>query len=402
MQSEKNLALPPMGEFIALVAMLSSLTALSIDAMLPALGGIGRELGVVHQNDAQLILSALFLGLGCGQIVFGPLSDATGRKPLMFVGLGLFVVGSSLAMLAGDFQHMLWGRFLQGLGASAPRVLSMALVRDCFSGRAMARIMSFIMSVFILVPMLAPSLGQVVLMLANWRGIFLVFLILALIVFVWFWLRMPETLLPENRKPFRLQTFMYSAWEVLSNATAMRYTLTAGLIFGAFVGYLSSVQQVLQIQYGLGEWFPLVFALLALGLGTASFLNGRLVMRYGMHLLARRALLVFTLLSGLFWVVAWRTHGQPPLEILLVYLLLAFFAVGMLFGNLNALAMEPLGHVAGVGSAIVGSGSTLLSVPLGMLIGQSYDGTVLPVITGFFVLGVLAMALVFGQHRRTS
>ncbi len=391
-------ALPPVGEFIALVAMLSSLTALSIDAMLPALGVIGRELGVVHANDPQLVLSALFLGLGCGQILFGPLSDATGRKPPMFVGLGVFALGSLLAMLASDFHHMLLGRFLQGLGASAPRVLSMALVRDCFSGREMARIVSFTMSVFILVPMLAPSLGQGILLLTNWRGIFTLFLVLALIVAVWLWLRMPETLAAENRKPFRLQAFVQSAREVLTNTTAMRYTLTAGLIFGAFVGYLASVQQVLQIQYGLGERFPLVFAVLALGLGTASFLNGRLVMRYGMHLLARRGLLVFTLLSGLFWVVAWRTHGQPPLEILLTYLLLAFFAVGMLFGNLNALAMEPLGHVAGVGSAIVGSGSTLLSVPLGTYIGQSYDGTVLPIITGFFVLGTLAMALVFSQR----
>lgn len=401
MPSSPRPVLPPVGEFIALVAMLSSLTALSIDAMLPALGVIGHELGVAHVNDAQLILSALFLGLGCGQILFGPLSDATGRKPPMFVGLGVFALGSLLAMLASDFHHMLLGRFLQGLGASAPRVLSMALVRDCFSGREMARIVSFIMSVFILVPMLAPTLGQGILLLTNWRGIFTLFLVLALIISVWLWLRMPETLPEEKRKPFKLQAFVQSAREVITNGTAMRYTATAGLIFGAFMGYLASVQQVLQIQYGLGERFPLVFAVLALGLGTASFLNGRLVMRYGMHLLAKRSLLVFTLLSALFWVVAWRTHGQPPLEILLTYLLLAFFAVGMLFGNLNALAMEPLGHVAGVGSAIVGSGSTLLSVPLGTLIGQSYDGTVLPVITGFLVLGILATVLVFTQSPRS-
>lgn len=389
-----------MGEFIALVAMLSSLTALSIDAMLPALGIIGDELGVVSANEAQLILSALFLGLGCGQIIFGPLSDATGRKPPMFAGLALFAVGSLLAMLADDFQHMLVGRFLQGVGASAPRVLSMALVRDCFSGRGMARIVSFVMSVFILVPMLSPSLGQGILLLAGWRGIFTLFLGLALVVSIWFWLRMPETLAAENRKPFKVHVFVQSAREVVTNATAMRYTVCTGLIFSAFMGYLASAQQILQVQYGLGERFPLVFGVLALGVGMASLLNGRLVMRYGMRLLAHRALLLFTLLAGLFWVVAWRTHGQPPLEILLVYLLLAFFPVGMLFGNLNALAMEPLGHVAGVGSAIVGSVSTLLSVPLGTFIGQSYDGTVLPMVTGFFVLGVLASVLIFGVRQQ--
>ena len=385
--------LPRFGEFIALIAMLSSLTALSIDAMLPALVTIGRELGVQHDNEAQLIISTLFLGLASGQVLFGPLSDATGRKPLMYVGLGIFMLGSLVSMLAQDFSHMLVGRFLQGLGASAPRVLSIALVRDCYAGRSMAQVMSFTMSIFILVPMLAPFLGQVILLVAGWRSIFTVFLLLALIVAVWFLLRMPETLPPDKRRAFTFRAFWRALREVVTNRVSMTYTVITGMVFGTFLGYLSSAQQILQIQYGLGERFPLYFALLALAVGASSFLNSRLVMRHGMYWLSKRAILLFTGLAGLFLLVAVGTAGHPPLAGLIAYLILAFLALGMLFGNLNALAMEPLGHIAGIGASVVGSLSTLTAIPLGTLIGQSYDGTILPLITGFFVLGLLASGL---------
>ena len=385
--------LPRFGEFIALIAMLSSLTALSIDAMLPALVTIGRELGVQHDNEAQLIISTLFLGLASGQVLFGPLSDATGRKPLMYVGLGIFMLGSLVSMLAQDFSHMLVGRFLQGLGASAPRVLSIALVRDCYAGRSMAQVMSFTMSIFILVPMLAPFLGQVILLVAGWRSIFTVFLLLALIVAVWFLLRMPETLPPDKRRAFTFRAFWRALREVVTNRVSMTYTVITGMVFGTFLGYLSSAQQILQIQYGLGERFPLYFALLALAVGASSFLNSRLVMRHGMYWLSKRAILLFTGLAGLFLLVAVGTAGHPPLAGLIAYLILAFLALGMLFGNLNALAMEPLGHIAGIGASVVGSLSTLTAIPLGTLIGQNYDGTILPLITGFFVLGLLASGL---------
>lgn len=391
--------LPRFGEFVALIAMLTSLTALAIDAMLPALVTIGRELGVQHDNDAQLILTTLFLGLALGQIFFGPLSDATGRKPLMYVGLGIFMLGSLLSMFAQDFSHMLIGRFLQGVGASAPRVLTMALVRDCYSGRAMARVMSFTMSIFILVPMIAPSLGQGILLVAGWRSIFALFFVLALSVAVWFWWRMPETLPAAKRRAFRFGEFWQGLKEVVSNRTSMTYTLTTGIVFGAFLGYLSSAQQILQIQYGLGERFPLYFALLALAIGGASLLNAKLVMRYGMHWISKRALLLFTLLSGAFWFVTYSSAGHPPLPLLMAYFMLAFLALGMLFGNLNALAMEPLGHIAGIGASVIGSLSTLIAIPLGTFVGQAYDGTVLPLISGFLIFGLAATAALFSQRK---
>jgi DHA1 family bicyclomycin/chloramphenicol resistance-like MFS transporter len=395
-------ALPRLGEFVALVAMLSSLTALSTDAMLPALQTIGHDLHVAQENNAQFIISALFLGLGCGQVFFGPISDAVGRKPLMYVGLVMFMLGSLLAVVAQDFNHMLIGRFLQGLGAAAPRVLTLALVRDCYSGRAMAQIMSFTMSVFILVPMLAPSLGQGILHFADWRGIFGMLVLLAVVVLVWFGLRMPETLHAENRRSLTWEHFFSSARQVLSNRTAMRYTIITGVVFGAFTSYLNSVQQILQIQYGLGDQFPLYFAFLALGIGMASFINAKLVMRFGMHWLAKRAAISFSVLSCGFLVVAWQTAGHPPLLALMAFFLLAFLSLGLLFGNLNALAMEPLGHVAGIGASVVGSLSTLIAIPLGGYIGHAYDNSVLPLIMGFSVFGVIATGLIFVKDNPTN
>ncbi len=392
--------MPRFGEFIALIAMLSSLTALSIDAMLPALAIIGQDLGIQHENEPQLIVSTLFLGMVVGQFLLGPLSDAFGRKPLMYVGLGIFMIGSLVAMLAQDFSHMLLGRALQGLGTSAPRVLTLALVRDCYAGRGMARVMSFTMSIFVLVPMIAPSLGQGIMLLAGWRSIFTGFLILAVIVAGWFWLRMPETLPLDKRRPLSLPNLMQSMKETLTTRSSMMYMLAAGMVFGAFLGYLSSSQQILQTQYGLGDKFPLYFAALALSIGGASFLNARLVMRFGMRWLSTRAIIGFTLISALFLLVAYGTNGHPPLAVLMAYFSLAFLALGMLFGNLNALAMEPLGHIAGIAASVIASLSTLAAIPLGTLIGQSYNGTVLPLVGGFFLLGLLATVVLLNAEKK--
>lgn len=376
-------------EFVILVALLTCLPALAIDAMLPAFKQMGIDLKVLHENDVQLIIPVLFLGLSMGQVIFGPLSDSLGRKPLIYLGLGIFMLGSAISLFAQDFNHMLIGRFLQGLGAAAPRIISIAVVRDLYSGREMAQIMSFTMMVFILVPAIAPLMGQGVLLFASWHAIFGLFLVIALIITIWFGLRLDETLKPEKRRPFSLASLWQATKEVLSNKVAMGYTLGSGLIFGAFMGYLNSSPQILQQQYGLGEQFPFYFGALALSLGAASFLNAKLVMKYGMKLLSTIAIRVFTLLALIFLVVAYLQNGHPPLWQLMTYLLLSFFSVGLLFGNLNALAMEPLGHIAGIGASIVGSASSLFAIPLGTLIGQSYNGTIIPMTIGFGILGLL-------------
>ena len=394
MTSTRTSTSPSFPEFVAILSMMMALTALSIDAMLPALPQIGSELGVANPNDRQLVVSILFLGSALGQLFFGPLSDQTGRKPAMYAGYALFIAGTLVSLFSATFPVMLAGRLLQGLGLSAPRAVTMALVRDRFEGRLMARVMSFAMTVFILVPMIAPTLGQGILLFTGWRSIFSAFLVFALLTILWFALRIPETLAPEKRIPFSLRRIAASIVEIVKICPAIGYTLAAGLINGVFLGYLNSSQQIFQEQYGLGEWFPLVFATVSLALGTASLLNTRLVMRYGMLKLVHWALGVVFGLAVVFLGISLLRAGQPPLWAFMAYLMASFFCTGIIFGNINALAMQPLGHMAGIGAALVGSLSTLISMLLGMWIGQSYNGTVLPLVTGMAVLTGISIFVV--------
>ncbi|MCB0045611.1 MAG: multidrug effflux MFS transporter [Caldilineaceae bacterium] len=387
------------GEFIALMAAMTSLAALSTDAMLPALSTIGLDLHSPDANANQLIVTFLFFGMAVGQFVFGPLSDSTGRKPSIYLGYAVFGAGSLLTIFAGSFNVMLAGRLLQGFGIAGPRGVTMALVRDRFSGREMARVMSFVMMVFIIAPIIAPSIGQLIFIAAGWRAIFVFLLIMAAVTCIWFALRQNETLPPERRMPFSFSRILRAFQEVLRNRITLGYTLSAGLISGAFLGYLNSSQQIFQVQYGLGGRFPLFFAAMALSMGTASFLNSRLVMRYGMRRMAHTAAIVQSALSIPFLILTFTMQGHPPLALFTLYLAATLFCTGILFGNQNALAMEPLGHVAGVGSAVVGALSLLLGTPLGMVIGQSYNDTVLPVVTGFALLGTAAIVLMRWAER---
>jgi DHA1 family bicyclomycin/chloramphenicol resistance-like MFS transporter len=406
MISTKDKAAPSFAEFVIIVSLITSLGALSIDAILPALPQIASDLNVLNANDRQLTISLFILGMAFGQMVGGPLSDRTGRKPPAFWGYALFVVGSLLSLFAMSFPLLLSGRFLQGAGISASRTVTMALVRDRYEGRAMARVMSFVMTVFILVPMLAPTFGQTLLFLAGWRSIFGFYVLFAVITVLWFGLRMPETLTPENRSPFSFRRIVAAIREIVGIRLALGYTVAAGLINGAFLGYLNSAQQIFQEQYASGELFPLYFAGAAFSIGLASLLNSRLVMRLGMSLLATWSLFAVLGLSVGALATALLTAGQPPLWFLMAYLVTAFFCIGILFGNINALAMKPLGHIAGIGAAVIGSLSTLISVPIGTVIGQSYNGTILPFVAGMVILVGLSIVVARwadgGQDRAPS
>ena len=251
--------------------------------------------------------------------------------------------------------------------------------------------MSFVMTVFVLVPAIAPTIGHGILSIAGWRAIFGVFVLFALVTVIWFAIRIPETLAPENRIPFSLRRIVISIREILKIRSALGYTLTSGLVYGLFLGYLNSSQQIFQEQYALGALFPFYFGVISLSLGAASFLNARLVMRYGMSKLVRLALGITLGLAVVFLAGSIALAGQPPLWTLMAYLMLSFFCVGILFGNINALAMQPLGHLAGTGAAVVGSLSTLISMLLGTAIGQSYNGTVLPLVIGIAALTGMAI-----------
>ncbi len=387
----KPLGIP---EFVTLLAMMTSILALSIDAILPALGQISRELNLASENDAQLVISAMFLGFAVGQIVAGPLADCYGRKPIIYIGYVIFIAGCVMSLMAESFAVMLLGRVLQGLGAAAPRIVSIALVRDCYEGREMARIMSIVMAIFILVPAIAPAIGQGLMLVAPWRAIFAMMLGMALVAFIWFASRQPETLAIEARRRFSLRNVLEGIREAVGYRAMTGYTLASGIIFGAFLGYLSSAPQVFQDTYDTGQWFAVYFGGAALAIGAASVFNSKVVVQLGMRYLTWRALIALTVISSAFLIVAQLYSGVPPFGAFMTWLLIAFFCIGILFGNFNALAMEPIGHMAGLGAAVVGSVSTFVSLPLGWAIGASFNGTVTPLIVGFATLGALSLGVI--------
>ena len=379
-----------MVEFIFLMASLMSVVALSIDAVLPALGFMAQEFNV-GGSEVQLVITSLFAGFAIGQLIYGPVSDRVGRLPGIYVGFGFFILGCILAMSAQSIEMMLIGRFLQGIGASGPRIMVSALARDCFSGRAMARIMSLSGAVFMIVPICAPMLGQVLLWFGPWQYIFAMYIILAVLLCIWTWLRLDETLPHEKRRSIHPKVLWEAFVLVLSNRVAAGYTLVSGLVFGGFLGYLSSSQWLFQNIYDVGDAFPLYFGALVFPNLISSYLNAKLVMRWGMFRLVQLTnLLVFTGSLGLY-MYAQFYHGVPPLMHTMAFLFVIFSGIGFQFGNLNALAMEPLGQVAGMGASVVGAGSMFISIPIGGLIGMSVDTDIFPVALGMAVCSLLSM-----------
>jgi DHA1 family bicyclomycin/chloramphenicol resistance-like MFS transporter len=387
-------------EFIVLVALLNAMVAMSIDTMLPAIGTIAAELGAADPNSRQFIIVIFFAGMTIGTLIYGPWSDSIGRKPAIYAGLVLYAVGAILCILSTSFPMMLIGRFVQGFGAAAPRIVSIAMVRDGSSGAAMAKVMSFVMTVFMLVPILAPSAGQLVLFVASWRMIFVGFLVMGLIAGVWLWLRQPETLPRDRRSSLSPRVMGAAAAEVMRHPVTIGYTLAVGSIFGSFICYLGTSQQIFAEQYDQGEYFAVWFGVFAVAIAIAMLLNAKLVMRYGMRDLSKWALRASILLSALFLLVGVLMQGHPPLWMLGAYLFANFFCSGILFGNYNAIALEPMGRIAGMAAAISGALSSLVAIVTGSIVGQMYDGTVVPLAAGFTVLGLAALALTEWAERR--
>ena len=389
-------------EFVPLVALLMSLVALATDAMLPALPAIGQDLGVQRANDTQFVVTALFIGLAIGQLLFGPLSDSIGRRPAIFAGLAVFIIGCLASVFASSFEMMIVGRVLQGVGASGPRIVTMALVRDQYSGKQMARILSFVMAVFILVPAIAPLLGQIIMGVGGWRSIFTTFLVIAATSLVWFLLRHPETLRPAHRRTLSPRIIGESIGEILRIRSTIGYTLAIGLVFAPFVGYLSSAQQTFQEAYSTGNLFPLYFGVLALAIGIGSVVNDKLLLRYGMHQISISASILATMASLVALPMLFPFDGLPPLWLFMIHLLVVFVSMGAIFGNLNALAMQPLGHIAGVGAAMISCIATFISVSFGTVIGQTFDGTVYFLVGSFALFSLLATVAIYWAGRSGS
>lgn len=386
-------------EFVALIALLMALTAMSVDIMLPALPALGAALGVANENDRQLVVIVYMAGFAFGQLLYGPVSDHFGRRPVMLAGMAVFIAGSLLALLASTFEMLLLARLVQGLGAASPRVVSIAVVRDLYSGRQMARVMSFAMMVFIVIPVLAPSLGQALLLAGTWRWPFYGLLVAGLIAAVWAGLRLPETgaaalgarramPLPESLKA------------VLLNPQTMAYGTAQGLMFGCVLAYVASSQQVFVEIFGLGEAFPIAFGAVASTLALASFINARIVGRLGMRLVSHSALAGFVAVALV--LAASQGLGFASLPVFIVLVAAAFFLFGLTAPNFNSLSMEPQGHNAGMASSVVGSLSTAVGAIMGGLIGRAFDGTTLPLALGFVASSLMAAAMVVWVEGRAG
>ena len=374
------------------MACLMSIVALSIDTILPALNPIGVSIGTINQNENQLLITMIFLGLGFGQLIFGPISDSFGRKPVVYIGFTVFMLASFLCIAAPNIEIMVIGRILQGIGLSASRSISIAMIRDRFEGDYMAKIMSFVVTIFILVPIIAPTLGKFLLDNYGWESIFYSQLLFGIVVLCWFWKRQPETLPPAYKKKFSMAIFINGSKEFIKYRSAVIFTLISGLATGSFMVFLSTSQHIFEVQYGLVDQFPYIFGALAFSVGVATFTNGTLVVRFGMKKLVTIFSIVFSLTS-LLYISIFYGETNPSISILILFLALQFFSVGFLFGNVRSLAMQPLGHISGIGAAINGFISTIMAVPIATFIGSFVETTALPLFIGFAACGLGSLLL---------
>jgi len=381
-------------EFVILMAFISSITALSIDSILPALGLIAVDFQLLAAKETQLIIVTLFFGMAFGQFIYGPMADSIGRKLSIYIGIGLFLIGSLFSIFANDLDTMLFGRFLQGLGAASPRIVTMAIVRDSYKGAKMASIMSLMMTIFIIIPIIAPALGALILHFSHWRMIYVATAIFSFIVLIWFALRQEETLKPEFKQAFSFKSILSNTIEVLKYKTVVIYSIISGLIFGGFLAYLSSAQHIFQNIYDTGDNFPYYFAALAVSLGLASYLNSKWVL-----IITPKKLVVVSLklviLLNLVILIYIQFFDNLSLIQSMLYFIPLYFLVGLLFGNVNALAMEPIGHLAGIGAGIIGSLSTFISIYVGNTIGMAIDTNLYYFVLGFLVCSLLSLLLIY-------
>ncbi|WP_331709258.1 MULTISPECIES: multidrug effflux MFS transporter [unclassified Sphingomonas] len=387
----------PMREFVALSAALMALTALGIDSMLPALPAIGDSLGVANPNDRQFVITSFLVGFACAQLFHGPLADRFGRRPVLAGSLILGAVTNVLAAMSGSFTLLLIARFVSGMAVAGARVVTVAMVRDCFAGRAMARVMSLVFVVFMAAPVLAPAFGQFVLLFAQWRWIFGGLALVITLVLAWYWLRMPETLDPANRVPLEPMRIAANYRQVAIDRYSFGYTLAAALISGGLFGFINSIQQIMDVIFGRPELLTLTFACVAGTMALANFTNSRIVLRFGTRRISHGALIGMITIAAIHWAVA--VTGNETLASFIILQAMLMGCFGLAASNFSAMAMENMGRIAGSASALQGFASTLIGAILGALIGQRFDGTTVPLYGAFVLLGLAALGVVFAAER---
>lgn len=379
-------------EFVFLIAALMSIGALGTDMMLPALPAIGAALSVENGNAVQWVIAAYTFGFGGAQLVYGPLADRYGRRPVMLISLIGFVAASALAAAAWSFPTLIAARVLQGAFASSTRVLVASIVRDCYSGRHMARVMSVAQMIFFAAPILAPSLGSLLLMVGPWRWNFWALALLGFSILVWTGVRLPETLHANDKRAISLASLGAAYRATLGNRFSLGYTIAQALLFGALLGYINSSEQIVAGVFNAPKAFPVTFAGIALAMGVATFANSRLVERFGTRKLSHGALLAVIFVGVLHLMVALSGHETLVSFIALQGLQMACF--GLLGANFSSMAMDPVGAIAGTASSIQGFISTVGAAAVGIIIGQAFDGTTVPIASGFVIAGLAALVVV--------
>lgn len=387
-------------EFIALIAMMFATIAFSIDSMLPALPEIGAQLSPDDVNRAQLILTSFVLGMGIGTFFTGPLSDAFGRKPVIYGGAALYILASAVAWASASLELVLAARVVQGLGAAGPRVVAMAIIRDLYSGRVMARIISIAMMIFTLIPAAAPLLGAGMIAVFGWRSIFVLFIVFALIIVAWMGVRLPESLARENRRPFRLPLMIAATQEMFAHPTVRLSILVQTLCMGVLFTMLTMVQPIYDVIHDSADSFPFWFGFVALMSGSASLLNAALVVRVGMRRMVTWALGAQIVVTALVIVLNMTSlSAQAAFALFVFWQTAVFFMAGVTMGNLNAIAMEPMGHIAGMAASVIGSVATVLAAVIAAPVGLLFDGSLTPLTSGILIMCILAFGLMLHMGR---
>lgn len=376
----------PRIEFIALMAGLMALNALAIDVMLPALPYLGEALNVINENDRSLVVTFYMIGFGLTQVVFGPLSDRFGRRTPLLIGLGIYIIAAFAAILAPTFGSLLILRLVQGMGAAGTRVIVTAVVRDCYSGRAMAEIMSLVFMVFMIMPIIAPGVGQIILLTGPWQYIFLFMGGLGVVISLWAVLRLPETLAIENRRPLKVSVITEGFKAVFGNRIAIGYAMAGTFMFGQIIAFVNTSQQIYVGIYELGALFPIAFSATAVLQALASYMNAQVVGKYGMRSIAHFALIIFLVNNLILFIVT--LFGPLNFWLFYAFLSINMFVFSWIATNANSLSMEPLGKVAGTASGIFGTIQTVCGAGLAYLISQLFDGTLMPVAAGFLAMGI--------------
>lgn len=384
-------------EFVMMAALLMATNAMAIDIMLPAMADIGREFQLASENDRQLVIIAYMLGFGVSQLFYGPVTDRFGRRRVLFVSLGCYVVMSIACALSPSFEWLMISRILQGTAAGGSRVIAVSVARDLYSGRRMAKVMSLVMIVFMVAPIAAPSVGQLLLFVTDWKGIFWALVIFGAVMFVWVLLRLPETLPTEKRRPLNPPSIVKNYWEVLRTREAAGYMAASGMMFAGLMSYISSSEQLYHEVYHTGVMFPLWFAGAAAAMSISNLINSRMVERVGMRRMSHGALLAYVAVNAVHAALA--SQGPVPFELFYTLVIFAFFAMGFQGPNYNAIAMEPLGHIAGSGAALIGFASSFVAASIGGLIASQFDGTTGPIFVGNFIVSCIALFLILWTER---